>query len=246
MRWDTTIVVPCYNEELRLQLDRFREYLSRTSGVRFLFANDGSRDRTAELLHQFQAEIGDRVDVLDNKINQGKAAVVREGMIRALSGSEFVGFWDADLATPLEAIDDFLCILKTRPEIQMVFGSRVKLLGREVERNALRHYLGRVFATFASITLQLPVYDTQCGAKIFRVTPQLESVLAKPFRSRWIFDVEMIARFLQLEKVNGPRLRDGMYEFPLHRWVDVAGSKVKPKDFLRATLELFDIWRTYR
>ncbi|KAK3287117.1 hypothetical protein CYMTET_5346 [Cymbomonas tetramitiformis] len=82
----------------------------------------------------------------------------------------------------------------------MVFGARVALLGRYIQRKASRHYLGRIFATLASLVLDVPIYDTQCGAKMFRVTPDLNTVLSQPFRSRWIFDVELIARFVALRK----------------------------------------------
>lgn len=241
----TIIVVPCFNEAERLRLNEFRDYLSHSRDVSLLFVNDGSRDETAVVLSKFQAETGARVDVLDYSQNRGKAEAVRQGMQHALAQhAQFVGFWDADLATPLSAIDEFVSLLEGRPEIQMVFGARVKLLGREIDRRVTRHYLGRIFATCASMVLHLPVYDTQCGAKIFRVTNLLPKLLEEPFRSRWIFDVEIIARFA---RTMGDRtLATGsIYEYPLRKWVDVAGSKVRPKDFVRAFLELAAIWLKY-
>jgi dolichyl-phosphate beta-glucosyltransferase len=241
----TIIVVPCFNEADRLRLSEFREYLSRTRDVSFLFVNDGSRDETAAVLRKFQAETGARVGVLDYPENRGKAEAVRRGMLHALTQpTRFVGFWDADLATPLSAIDEFVSLLEDRPEIQMVFGARVKLLGREIDRRVARHYLGRIFATCASLVLHLPVYDTQCGAKIFRVSNLLPRLLEEPFRSRWIFDVEIIARFARA--MGDHALATGsIYEYPLRKWVDVAGSKVRPKDFVRAFLELAAIWLKY-
>jgi dolichyl-phosphate beta-glucosyltransferase len=241
-----TIVVPCFNEARRLRLDRFRDYLRNSPEVGILFVNDGSRDETVAAIRKLQAETGPQVDLLDSAQNRGKAEAVRQGMLDALGRDvRYVGFWDADLATPLSAIGDFLELLETRPEIQMVFGARVKLLGRDIDRRALRHYLGRVFATCASIVLRLPVYDTQCGAKVFRVSKLLPDLLAEPFRSRWIFDVEFIARFVRAPG-NAQLAGRSIYEYPLREWVDVAGSKVRPKDFVRAFGELAAIWMKYR
>jgi hypothetical protein len=156
-----------------------------------------------------------------------------------------VGFWDADLATPLDAIADLLGILEARPDIEMVFGSRVKLLGRRVERRATRHYLGRIFATVVSNLLRMPIYDTQCGAKLFRATPLLRRALGEPFTSRWVFDVELLARFIRSSGGNADAVRRMIYEYPLHVWSDVAGSKVRPKDFLRAFMDVVKISRRY-
>ena len=238
------IVVPCYNEGLRLPAAQFRQFLSE-SQVRFVFVDDGSEDNTIELLASLREGNADRVTVLRSETNQGKAEAVRMGVNFALDqGVEYFGFWDGDLATPLDAISQFLEVFHSRPTVDMVFGSRVKLLGRKVERRAARHYLGRMFATVVSVMLRLPVYDTQCGAKIFRVGSGTRNLYAEPFLSRWVFDVEVLARYIV--QIGSPQLAaQRIYEYPLHTWEDIAGSKVKVRDFFIALYDLGKIYRKY-
>jgi hypothetical protein len=128
----------------------------------------------------------------------------------------------------------------------MVIGARVKLLGRKIERRAARHYIGRVFATAVSAILGLPVYDTQCGAKLFRVSPSIDALFQQPFLSRWIFDVEILARLIQGRRGKQlPPPEQVVYEYPLVEWRDVPGSKLTCGDFLRAGWELGRIYRGY-
>jgi hypothetical protein len=104
-----------------------------------------------------------------------------------------------------------------------------------------------VFATAVSITLDLPVYDTQCGAKIFRVNDATTAVFARPFRSRWIFDVEILARYLdQPVQAGGPARRSRIYELVVPVWHDRPGSKLRWSDFVRAMFDLVGIWRERR
>jgi glycosyltransferase involved in cell wall biosynthesis len=250
-----TIVVPCYNEAHRLLVSPFFQFLSPAPNqpappVRFLFVNDGSTDNTLALLEALakdSARLGHagRITVLDKKVNGGKAEAIRDGMNAALAieAPDYIGFWDADLATPLSAILQFLAILDAQPHLEMIFGARVRLLGRSIRRNPARHYIGRTFATVASRTLKLPIYDTQCGAKIFKATPDLGKVLTEPFLSRWIFDVEILARYIQLRGRHF--CAHSIYEFPLDAWHDVAGSKLAPLDFLHAGFDIFRIYRRY-
>ena len=243
----TVVVVPCYNEEARFRPEPFLAFCDADPQVDFLLVDDGSTDGTVSVLESAAAARPGRIRTLALRPNGGKAEAVRRGLLAALDGSPArVGFLDADLATPLEAIPEFVAAFDERPELLMVFGARVKLLGRTIERRAIRHYLGRVFATFASLALRLPIYDTQCGAKMFVAGPQLASWLATPFLTRWIFDVELLARALRDLRARGDAPETRIVELPLTQWTDVAGSKVRPGDFAKAAVELLWIRLRYR
>lgn len=218
------VVVPCYNEARRLDRSEFEARLSGDGGETFLFVDDGSTDDTAAVLAGIASTNPDRCKVITAAENRGKAEAVRTGMRAALDGgASLVGFWDADLATPLSHVAEFVATLEDRPEIEVVMGARVRMLGRHIDRSGTRHLLGRAYATLASVVLGLPVYDTQCGAKLFRCSPELERALERPFRSRWSFDVELLQR---LQSAWGDRGMDRIVEIPLPEWRDVGMSRV--------------------
>ena len=174
------VVIPCFNEAKRLDVKGLTAFMGGVEGTRLLFVDDGSTDGTAEVLERLAARFPQRIQWFSLNRNSGKGEAVRQGVLKAaLDGSRYVGFWDADFSTPLEAIGDFRAILEERPSLEMVFGSRVQLLGREIVRKTHRHYLGRIFATFASLVLDLAIYDTQCGAKLFRSTPEIIQLFEK-------------------------------------------------------------------
>ena len=189
------LVIPCYNEASRLDTDTFVRFVTARNDVGLLFVDDGSTDTTSRVLADLAEKSAGRVDTLVLPRNRGKAHAVQRGMVAAIEKQpELIGYWDADLATPLDAVDEFVDLLDRRPDVDIVIGSRVKLLGRRIDRHAFRHYAGRIFATAASLALRLDVYDTQCGAKVFRLNSQIRRVFATPFVSQWVFDIEILAR----------------------------------------------------
>ncbi len=240
---DCLIVVPCYNEAERLPAAAFRTFARGQDAIGFVLVDDGSSDGTAACLEALRADAPEHFSVVELARNGGKAEAVRAGVERALQDDPvYVGYWDADLATPLDELPRFVAALERRPELGAVFGARVRMLGHVIERRALRHGLGRLFATAVARQLRLPVYDTQCGAKLFRVSDETRALFAEPFRSGWAFDVELLARW---RLIVGDALRERVRELPLNRWRDVPGSKVRPLDFFRAWLELWRIRRAY-
>jgi glycosyltransferase involved in cell wall biosynthesis len=234
---DVVIVVPCHNEAARLLTAGFLRLLQ-DPGVRLLFVDDGSTDPTHEKLAGIRALAPDAVEILRLPANRGKAEAVRQGLLHAAqSGSEILGYCDADLATPADEMLRLLEVMRSSRAIA-VLGARVRLLGSRIERSPLRHYLGRLFATLASLVLRLAVYDTQCGAKVFRATPTLLDAIRAPFSSRWAFDVELIARLLAPPPAVPAATAADFIEVPLGAWRDVQGSKLSAFAMLGAAIDL--------
>jgi glycosyltransferase involved in cell wall biosynthesis len=234
----TAIVVPCFNEANRLTAEPFLEFCSGQPAVSFVFVDDGSSDNTIEVLNQLAARLPEQMTVLRLEANAGKAEAVRRGVLHALeTPAKLVGFWDADLATPLYNIELFRKILE-RSSVEMVIGSRVRMLGHDIQRDGVRHYIGRGFATLAALALRMPVYDTQCGAKIFRSNAIFREIFAEKFELGWSFDVELLARLQRIARRNGVDPQTQVVEFPLDAWIDAPGSKLRPRHFPRIAWEL--------
>jgi glycosyltransferase involved in cell wall biosynthesis len=228
----------------------FDAFHNGSARVTLLFVDDGSTDDTPQVIERLRQLRPHQVCTLRMSSNVGKAEAVRRGIQIALRRQPaFVGYWDADLATPLDVITRFRNVLLQKPKLDLIMGSRVALLGRQIKRSGLRHFLGRAFATAASVVLRLPVYDTQCGAKLFRATPEVAEVFSLPFGARWIFDVEILARMIAGAN-GGSKLipaHERIYEYPLERWQDIGGSRLKSLDFAIAVRDLASIyWRIMR
>jgi dolichyl-phosphate beta-glucosyltransferase len=237
------VVVPCYNEAERWNAGAFRRVLS-DPAFELLLVDDGSRDATAERMAALASETPQRVRVLPLSRNRGKAEAVRQGLLAALdAGAEMVGYADSDFATPPEELHRMAGHLSRAPgPVIGVLGCRVLRLGGWIDRRPVRHYLGRFFAAWASILLKLPVYDTQCGAKMFRAGALLRAALQEPFRGKWTFDVELIHRLAPKGSYDARRQVTPLIELPLEQWKDVAGSKLSWMSLPGIFLELIGLW----
>jgi len=239
------VVVPCYNETPRLNWDNFVSLVADTDLI-LVFVNDGSTDDTGAQLAGLCDRLGERGQIVEIEKNIGKGEAVRKGMLHALDqGAELVGYIDADMSTPASEIGRLLAIAVSG-NYRAVMGARIKILGHSIERSAVRHILGRIFATFATTILRVPVYDTQCGAKIFRVDTSLREALTGKFHSRWAFDVELIGRLTRPSNVPSMLPWDGIVEIPLKHWADGKNSKLGFLGMIRTVFDLIIIWSSLR
>jgi len=244
MDYHVGLVVPCYNEEKRLNVKAYLSSLSKNVKLTILFVNDGSSDNTLNILQKISKAEPERAMYLSLDRNKGKAEAVRQGICHLLKMDTFeiIGYWDADLAVPLIEVNDFIRVFQTYPDVQAVIGSRVHLAGRAIEHVNLRHYFGRVFATIISLTFGFKIYDTQCGAKLF-YSKILEPVVKEIFCSNWIFDVELLIRLSRIDFLR--RKENWLYEYPVHEWKNVSDTKRTFLAYIESFFDYFKLVRKY-
>jgi glycosyltransferase involved in cell wall biosynthesis len=237
------IIVPCYNEAERLPVNEFVAFLNDNLNISVCFVNDGSKDSTDKILNQIKEVSEVRVHILSNDENVGKAESVRRGMLYCADRFNFdsLAYLDADLATSLQECLELSKYLND--EISFCFGSRIMRIGSVIERSYMRHIIGRILATFISGVLKLRVYDTQCGCKIIKTDLAIK-LFQEPFISKWLFDVELFARIINI--YGRPDCISRMIEIPLNKWTEKGGSKVKITYAFKLWFDLLRINRKYR
>ena len=238
------VVIPCYNEAARIDLKSFEAFAAANTGYHICFVNDGSTDNSTAVFSAFCKRNPIQFSLLNLHSNKGKGEAVRFGLLALKSRNEYesIGFLDADLATPLEEYKKLNSELLTST-YQAVFGSRMKKMGSKINRSAKRHLIGRVFATLISVTIQMPFYDTQCGAKVFR--PEfLDGIIEEAFLTKWLFDVEILIRLKQ--KIGKEQIYSLVIEKPLDNWTEMGNSKITLADSIRIPLDLLKIRSSYK
>jgi len=234
------LVIPCFNEATRNSQVYWNEIVGLKT-LNFIFVDDGSSDATYDQLLKLK-EKNKNVIILRNKNNQGKAASIRNGIIFAfdsLPNLKHIGYLDADGAFSVSEVQRIFDIAIVN-SADCIWSSRVLLSGRDLQRNAYRHYLGRVVRTLLSLKYSRLPYDTQAGFKVMRINDSFTDIWKLEFKSRWFLDLEMLLRWRKAQPVLN------IWEEPVQYWHEIAGSKITLKEFFRVTIELLRILTKYR
>ena len=187
---EISIVIPAYNEETLIinTLESLRAYMAtRSEKYEFIVVDDGSDDRTAATIQDWQKKMTADLQLLINQKNMGKGFSIRRAV--QASRGQYVIFIDADLPYELYAIDNFLSALKDGYDLAV--GSRV-LPGSEVRGVPFYRYMaGQVFSWMVQLVLFTGLPDTQCGFKSFRASAAKE-IFRRTSIDGFGFDVEML------------------------------------------------------
>jgi len=225
------LVIPCYRESGRIEpfLDSLQRVLGADARVSVLVVEDGGgaeeQRRMQQLVETRRTAWPQLRPLLCLDQNAGKGGAVYAGWA-AHEDEALLAFVDADGSC---AAEEVACVLNSARQGQerAVFASRIKMLGKQVQRDFHRHLLGRVYATIVSETLRISVYDSQCGLK---VVPRSAFEKARPLLriTGFAFDVELLCALLDTGCV--------VHEHPIS-WHETAGGKVRL---------LHDSWRMFR
>jgi glycosyltransferase involved in cell wall biosynthesis len=232
------LVIPVYNEATRLDFDYFRK-ISDLSGIFLLFVNDGSTDRSAELIECFVDSITNCAYIsLDQ--NLGKAEALRFGFheLSTKSNIKYLGFLDSDAAFSVNDINRISMLINSGHYNSQAsniwwWSSRRRNSNNQISRRLSRHLIGRLISKIIQIGFDSLPYDTQSGFKLFQVTPAFISILEFPMKTKWFIDIELLMR---LKKIHGTTLE--INEFELSKWKDISGSKISFKSIFLIIREL--------
>ena len=235
---EITLFVPLYNEEKRPNVEEYISSISQLQGLNLVLVNDGSSDDTSTMLERLR---GPKIEIVDFPTNQGKGEALREAIRDYILHNEveIVGYLDCDGAFPISAVEKFLRTATEKIQsgnFQVCIASRIMLSGRDVVREAKRHYISRILITLIGFRYSFMPYDSQSGLKIFRVTQALNDSLKIPFRTKWLFDIELLSR---LHRMSNENL---IWEEPVMAWADKPGSHLRLRNFANIFKEVVTLY----
>ncbi|HBR22201.1 MAG TPA: glycosyl transferase [Nitrospiraceae bacterium] len=229
-----SVVIPAYNEELRISstLERLCGYLRDNSWeFEVIVVDDGSSDSTVSIVENLSRKYGN-IRLIQYSKNAGKGHAIRTGVLS--SRGSLLLMCDADLSTPIEEIEKLTPFIRSGFDIAI--GSRGLMESDLVVRQPwYREIMGKVFNVFVKIMVIRGLKDTQCGFKLFNGNVS-RRLFGKTCIKGFSFDVEV----LFLARQEGYKIK----EVPI-RWLNSPMSKVKiTRDPLKMFLDLLKI-RTY-
>ena len=236
----TALLIPCYNEEFRLKIEKLKAFIEEKSNeIDFYFVNDGSTDGTAKLINNNIIANTANAYLIAFENNLGKGNAIRKTLQVIKKEYELYGFIDADLQIPLEQI--------SRLQKALVKDSSLVAKTSRNIRAGLKKFQIRSFISISMVMvangilkLQPRIKDSQCGCKMFKAEV-LNICFEKEFISGWLFDIEILLRLREAY----PNARDRVVEVPVGLLEKSENSNIVLSQNFRLVAELIKINARY-
>ena len=238
------IIVPCYNEEKRLNFNHFYQFSQQNKEYKILFVDDGSRDKTLDILKKLSFS-SENISYLSYKKNRGKSYAVRSGVLNILDNNKlentYIGFLDADLSISTEDIDKLYKTAILNPELGFVYYMKNKK--QYYSKKYFRYLISNILKLLNKKLYNINIDDTQCGCKIFK-SNVAEIIFRDEFNSKWLFDLEIFLRLI--DNYNESYLDDFSSGIINKNIRFAKKSKIKSTIFLRLALDYLKIFFRYK
>ena len=237
------IVVPCYNEEKRLDLNHFYQFSQQNKEYKILFVDDGSNDNTLDILKKLSFN-SENIRYISYKKNRGKSYAVRTGVLNILDNNmvenTYIGFLDADLSISTEDIDKLYKTAILNPKLGFIYYMKNKK--QYYSKKYVRYLISNILKIMNNKLYNINIDDTQCGCKIFK-SKVAEIIFREEFNSKWLFDLEIFLRLI--ENYTKTYLDDFTCGISNKRIKYAEKSKIKTTIFLQVILDYITIYRRY-
>jgi dolichyl-phosphate beta-glucosyltransferase len=227
-----SIIVPVFNEEKRIDvcLQRLRSYcVNNNWDFEIIVVEDGSSDSTSKIVNWYHM-LDSRISLLSLPLRLGKGGSIAAAALLSITKAN-MAYLDADLAADPSQLEVLLPHIVSH---DIVIGSRILRSNLpRIKRPFHRELLSRLYSSIFRVLFRMPIYDPQCGIKLFR-----SSILPTLFRettiSGFAFDTDLIVTAYSL----GMRIK----EIPIN-WTHGKSSTLSVLTELRSMgLDLVSIW----
>ena len=185
-----SIIIPVYNEENTISevIEKIKNIEVKNIQKEIIIVDDCSTDRTKDILKKLNKSIR----VAYHKKNIGKGAAIRTGL--RLATGDIILIQDADLEySPKEYPKLLKPLLEDKADV--VYGSRVEAIRKNMKNMYKLHYIGNLFLTLITNLLYgAKITDMETGYKAFR-REVIESIYLKS--NRFEFEPEITAKILK-------------------------------------------------
>ncbi|UCC38420.1 MAG: glycosyltransferase family 2 protein [Candidatus Aminicenantes bacterium] len=218
---DLSIIIPVYNEEKAIAetVNYFRGLLEENPGIEIIFVDDGSKDKTPQILESIKL---DQIKVITHKKNKGYGAAIKQGL--KISSHEYIAITDADGSYPHEKISALFEKLLAE-KADMAIGARV---GKKVEIGIFRRFPKFVLRKLAEYLSEEEISDLNSGLRIVKKEMIMRSFkyLPKGFSFTTTLTLSLLAN------------NHKIIYFPIDYYKRKGKSKIKP---FRDTLNFFQL-----